>query len=174
MFMIQATSFNQSQRQLQTALITLLSDSSLETISITKLCKEANVSRMAYYRHYTSIQTLYKEMIECFLYNYLQESFILFEKNDWQTFWFTFYSYLYQHQDTVRIIMKENQHSIVLQILNQIFNPKRHYHIQGTIGLTFNIIILWIENNFNLSPKKLSDISQELITLEYEHYQKLS
>ena len=164
---------NSSQLQLQNALLNLLSESSFEEITITKLCQEAAVSRMAYYRNYDSIQALYQEIIEDFLNEFLNQSSGLIQNQNWKIFWQEFYSYLYLHKDTVKRLLQSHQHNILLPLLNKLFVPiniqnqlYESYQIQGIIGLTYNMIVMWVDQSFRLEPNKLAELCESLIPIK--------
>lgn len=63
-----------TKRSLHRALLTLLKSTALEAISVSALCREAGVSRGAFYLHYTDVPSLFDEHIHQLLQD-LEDSF---------------------------------------------------------------------------------------------------
>ncbi|WP_273478318.1 TetR/AcrR family transcriptional regulator [Ignavigranum ruoffiae] len=159
-----------SKESLRTALLQLMHDTPLHQIKVTQLCQKAGVSRMAYYRNYPSLLALYQDIIHSFLAEFLQNSYHYIQAGRWQDFWLKFFTYIHQHQDLVRIILNHQSQSEILHYLNQLFVPKdqeisqqQQYYIRGIIGLTYNIMLAWVESDFNLSPEDLAQLCQQMI-----------
>ena len=159
-----------SKESLRTALLQLMHDTPLHQIKVTQLCQKAGVSRMAYYRNYPSLLALYQDIIHSFLAEFLQNSYHYIQAGRWQDFWLKFFTYIHQHQDLVRIILNHQSQSEILHYLNQLFVPKyqeisqqQQYYIRGIIGLTYNIMLAWVESDFNLLPEDLAQLCQQMI-----------
>ncbi|SEP82134.1 DNA-binding transcriptional regulator, AcrR family [Ignavigranum ruoffiae] len=159
-----------SKESLRTALLQLMHDTPLHQIKVTQLCQKAGVSRMAYYRNYPSLLALYQDIIHSFLAEFLQNSYHYIQAGRWQDFWLEFFTYIHQHQDLVRIILNHQSQSEILHYLNQLFVPKyqeisqqQQYYIRGIIGLTYNIMLAWVESDFNLLPEDLAQLCQQMI-----------
>ncbi|WP_282920746.1 TetR/AcrR family transcriptional regulator [Ignavigranum ruoffiae] len=159
-----------SKESLRSALLQLMHDTPLHQIKVTQLCQKAGVSRMAYYRNYPSLLALYQDIIHSFLAEFLQNSYHYIQAGRWQDFWLKFFTYIHQHQDLVRIILNHQSQSEILHYLNQLFVPKdqeisqqQQYYIRGIIGLTYNIMLAWVESDFNLLPEDLAQLCQQMI-----------
>lgn len=159
-----------TKESLRTALVQLMTDTPLHQIKVTNLCQKAGVSRMAYYRNYPSMIALYQDIIQSFLSEFLQNSYHDIQQGNWHDFWLKFFTYINQHQNLVRIILHHQNQSEILHYLNQLFVPEnqtvslqQQFQIRGIIGLTYNIMLAWVESSFKLSPADLAELCQQLI-----------
>lgn len=161
---------NLSKESLQTALMLLLKNKALHEISITELCQRAGVSRMAYYRHYDSILALYQEIINELLSQMIKDSQSYLINGRWYDFWLALFQSLLNHKENVQTLLRTSQQIQVLNYLNRLFIPQNcglaieaQLKIKGIIGLTFNIMIAWIDADFQPGPDHLAQICNDVI-----------
>ena len=171
------TSIEITKESLRTALLQLLEDQSLHQIKITDLCKRAGVSRMAYYRHYHSIINLYQDIIHHLLEGFLVQSHAYILKGNWQDFWLSFFEYIYDNRYQVKIILSNQEQIEILYYLNRLFAPKiesnnqkQFFHIRGIIGLTYNIMLTWVQSDFSMSTHDLAHLCNQFINTNISGY----
>lgn len=162
---------NQLTREaMMTAMIQLLDTKSIEQISVTELTKRAGVSRMAYYRNYDSMTAIFQDICNQLFYRILAkgEAFIL--GGDWYQFWLHLFTFLYENQAEVKLVLgNEMQSYFVLNYLNAAFSEdyseaSTRYNIRGMIGLAFNVMTEWVNNQFDISPNELADLCMNFTT----------
>lgn len=161
-----------SKEALRIALLQLLEDQPLQKIKITQLCQRAGVSRMAYYRNYTSILDLYQDVISHLLKDFLIQVADLIEQGQWLDFWKAFFSYIFQNQSSVRLILGHQEEVEILHYLNKVFIPadahlsmEENFYIRGIIGLTFNIMLAWVESNFEMDQEEIALLCNKMIQI---------
>jgi len=82
--MTNITKKNQTKQQLQTALLKLLEQKPLNTISITELAKAASVSRQAFYRNYEYVDEILAEYTDKLFHDFFLDPVMLKPETDWQ------------------------------------------------------------------------------------------
>lgn len=157
-----------SQEALQTALLQLLESTPFDEITITQLTERAGVSRMTYYRHYASLEELFYEIIHHFFQEILDQGGTYIVQGKLDLFWSKLFHFLYQHQHFLQTILSGEQRNYVLRYLNDIFDTAQtlntdRYRIRGIIGLTYNVMIEWIQQDYDLPPDDLADLLSNLI-----------
>lgn len=172
---------NQLTREsLMTALMQLLASQPLDKISVTELTQRAGVSRMAYYRNYASINAILQDLCNQFFVRILTkgEEFII--NNQWYNFWQHLFNFLYDNQNDVKIMLGSQQQSTyILAYLNAAFSdndpdPKARYIARGMIGLAFNVMTEWVQNDFDMPPQELANLCMTFTTQEIEPNQHLT
>ena len=162
---------NQLTREaIMTAMTQLLTNKSIDKISVTELTQRAGVSRMAYYRNYDSMTAIFQDICNQLFYRILAdgEAFIL--GGDWRHFWLHLFTFLYENQQEVKIVLgNEMQSYFVLNYLNAAFSEdypeaSTRYNIRAMIGLAFNVMTEWVTNEFDISPKELADLCMNFTT----------
>lgn len=162
-------SISLTREALRTALIRLLADRDLDQVSVTSLCQRAGVSRMAFYRHYQSIQTLYHETYDYYFKQFFSQNAQFLYQNQEIAFWESIFIFLFDHQDTATILLGNKESAHFLAYLNQtLCDPIEDLEIRtalrGTIGFTFNIMTDWVNSGFQQSPQSLAAICQDLLS----------
>ncbi|MBG9981634.1 TetR/AcrR family transcriptional regulator [Aerococcaceae bacterium DSM 111020] len=157
-----------SKEALQTALIELLLEKEMDTITVTELTERAGVSRMTYYRHYESMKDIYHETLDIIFQEIISDGKQMLLNGHWPDFWLTLFTFCYEQQTLMKSLLNTNQNNYVLEYLNQAFiseseQPLDKYQKYGFIGMTYNLLREWTHNDFDISPKELADISSYLM-----------
>lgn len=157
-----------SKEALQTALIELLIEQDLDAISITQLSEKAGVSRMTYYRNYDSITELFYDTLDVLFKEiiYLGQQTLL--DGNWHEFWLALYTFCYSNQRVVRIMLNTSQNTLVLDYLNQAFayisdDPFHRYRSLAYIGVTYNLLVEWARNDFDVLPEEIAELCSQII-----------
>ena len=172
-----------TRRLLQDALLRLLSQSTLEEISVTALCKEAGINRATFYNHYTSPSMLLGEM-EKQLVAELEE--ITKESSTLET--------IVDHLEQYCIILKENaelmailvRYHIDRDIAGLISSATSYYERNrldlnqtpmdsGTIHLVsvflysgaYSLIQEWLIRKIDKTPREIAELILSIIHKEY-------
>lgn len=162
---------NQLTREaIMTAMMQLLESKTIEQISVTELTKRAGVSRMAYYRNYESMTAIFQDICNQLFYRILAEGEAFILSGNWHQFWLHLFTFLYENQAEVKLILgNEMQSYFVLNYLNAAFSEDYseatiRYNVRGMIGLAFNVMTEWVNNQFDISPNDLADLCMNFST----------
>ena len=158
------------------ALMRLLQEKPLSSISITELAAEAGISRMTYYRNYQSIDDVLLSHLSDLLDDYRRDVEKWLDKgsyNDYRNMLHC-YEYFSNHADFIRCLLKCNMGSILLQcltdyIVNTYYTEEKgiayYYTLQAFAGSLYNIYIAWILKG----TKESADEMATLICGLYPH-----
>lgn len=157
-----------SKEALQTALIELLTQQDLDAISVTKLSEKAGVSRMTFYRNYDSITDLFHDTLDVIF----KEIIVLGQQTliagNWSAFWLALFKFCYSNKRVVRIMLNTSQNTLVLDYLNQAFayisnDPYHRYRSLAYIGVTYNLLVEWARNDFDILPEEIAKLCAQVI-----------
>lgn len=159
---------------LKLSLITLLNEYPLNDISVTKLCKQANIHRSSFYAHYDSTFDLLSE-----IHRDLMNTIIKFDNYNIEVFFNCLTSHIDTNQALYKCILTSNNYPEKLYIdfvdtLKDILIP-HYYDKEEDIDLysylltdtIINLLTYWLEHN-----EKNRNINNVLNTY-YQHTVKL-
>lgn len=150
------------------ALIQLLEKKSIDEISITELTERAGVSRMAYYRNYTSKEDIFEQHLKELM-------------EDYNNYWIKKYPWVinYNMDALIECMQYFQEHKrfataficagLEKQFLNILTNEIIElYKLNGTSkgdtchaiavsGALFNFYLDWIYNNISLTPRQMAE-----------------
>ena len=164
-----------TKAHLQEALLQLLKEKALDKITISELCKRANVNRGTFYLHYHDISELFGE--------YFEELTADLRKAYYEPYVLTDYKIENLHADMVRIFHHVEKYKDFYKIVFDRKTPLMYYYqlfdtirtylkesIAVDLGedseylLSFQanaiigFIIQWIESDFDRTPNELNEI----------------
>lgn len=164
-----------TKSSLHEALVRLLQEKTLDTITISQLCKEAKVNRGTFYLHYTDIPSLFEEYFKDItedLKEAYYKPYILTKNNikeinaemvrifhhveKYKQFYKIVFNrntpmmYYYRLFDIIQSYMKVSIESRMVEN-NEYFAS---YFANAIIGM----IILWARDDFKTSPTELNDL----------------
>lgn len=157
-----------SQNRIEHAFIKLIQGKEINEISVTDICKEAQINRSTFYANYLDIYDLLDKikdrMINDFEELYSDELTNDYNSND--------FSKLFQHIKDNQLFyktyfklnfdieFKSTRYDIHLANMHY-HNQYVNYHMEFFKGGITSIIKLWLENDCDISPEKLFDILKE-------------
>ena len=164
-----------TKASLQEALINLLQHKELDKISISELCKEANVNRGTFYLHYQNVAGLFEEYFhnmtedlrEAYYEPYLITNFkienlsadmvrIFHHVEKYKQFYKIAFNrktpmmYYYRLFNTIRNYLKDSIAEIKLENIEFLAS----YQANAIIGL----VMQWIQNDFKESPEQMNKL----------------
>ena len=164
-----------TKTHLQEALLQLLNEKTLDKISISELCKLANINRGTFYLHYQDLSELFGEYFEeltADLRKAYYEPYILTDNKienlhpdmvrifhhveKYKDFYKIVFDrktplmYYYQLFDTIRTYLNE---SITLDLGEDV-----EYALSFQANAIIGFIIQWIESDFDRTPNELNEI----------------
>lgn len=164
-----------------TSLMILMEKKDFDSISITEIAKKAGVSRMAYYRNYSSKEDIITDYFDSKFNAYLSKVKNLQELNFYQ-FTFKFFSFFRKHDILIKNILKANLKEILLDkfnqyfelILNNVIKPNNDnsnidkYKIRYMAGGLFEVIISWVNDGIIESDEDITEIVCKLTKHKFE------
>ncbi|MGN1146874.1 MAG: TetR/AcrR family transcriptional regulator [Lachnospiraceae bacterium] len=159
------------------ALMQLLETMPLSAISVTELAKKAGVSRMTYYRNYSSKEEIFS--------TYLDDIFAAYKRdiaswpvkgmyNDYQHMLHCF-QYFYTHKDFIKCLLKCGLGDLLLKSLSAYMietyytgedneasfctekdSKSSYYTLQAFAGALYNIYIAWIDRDTAESAEEMA------------------
>lgn len=151
------------------ALIRLLQDKPMSDITISELAKEAGVSRMTYYRHYTSMDEILQSYLEDIVDSYREDVAQWPDKGNYNEYrnMLHCYEYFHKHADFIRCLLKCGMGGSLLQaltdyILDTYYQKEKgivhYYTLQAFAGSLYNIYVAWILNDSVESAHEMASI----------------
>ncbi len=151
------------------ALIRLLQQKSLSSITVTELTREAGVSRMTYYRSYGSMDEILRDYLADIVRSYRADVAGWPEKGNYSDYrnMLHCYEYFYRHADFIRCLLKCGMGDSLLKaltdyILDTYYQKEKgiayYYTLQAFAGSLYNIYLAWIQNDARESANEMASI----------------
>lgn len=160
-----------TKESIQTALILLLKEKKWKDITINDIVVKAGVSRMAYYRNYKSKEDILMDIFDEFMGRLTEISLPYMQTKQWYDYWKVLLDYFAQHAENIKLFAY-NHKAFMLDYLNNFcinsiktLSISDQYRIYGGVGLFFNILVQWIENDMPISSEELAQVCFELINI---------
>lgn len=156
-------------------LIQLMETKPLDEITITALVKEANVSRMTFYKYYTSKQEVLQDYMYEIMNDYMEETK---QRTDIGVFRelkhiYHCFEFFKKHSEAIMILTKANMYSVIINALNDYMDtyvlpsfPYSRYELYYYAGALCNTYIKWIESGMKETP-------EEIAGMVYRHLGKM-
>ncbi len=164
---------------LTTALINMMQEKKISDISIVELTEYAGVSRMAYYRNYTSKEEILSDYIDE-LFDKYKDILLSNDLIDIESISYNFFSFFSKHVDLIRALIKSNMKFLLLdrydEYMTTLFKdtvPKKNgrhemdiYEIYYRSGGIFRVIIGWVENDCDVPMEQMVELVSRLAYFE--------
>jgi len=172
-----------TKASLQESLIELLQDKELDKISISELCKKANVNRGTFYLHYQDVAELFEE----YFHNMTEDLRIAY----YEPYLLTHYKIENLSSDMIRIFHHVEKYKKFYKIVfnrktpmiyyYQLFEIIRNYLIDSITeynsqykeysasyqaNAIIGLVIQWVQNDFKESPEQMNKILLFITRLE--------
>ena len=138
-----------------TALIELMKVRDFHSITITELTQKAGVSRMAYYRNYTSKEDIFNKFIDEVGASIHQKSGELRSEGDVYGYFFELFTQLDAYKELTLIAEKADLGELILAQINKNMaltfacdehTPLGRYRHRFIAGAFYNILISWLKS----------------------------
>lgn len=148
-------------------LIKLMEVKSIEDITITELVKEANVSRMTFYKYYKTKQ----EVLSDYMYEIVNEYMEDAKKkpeigglHDYKHICHCF-QFFQQFSQFILILIQANMYSVIINALNNYMDTyvlpttnRSKYELYYYAGAICNTYIKWVESGMEETPEEIAEI----------------
>ncbi|MFC7392907.1 TetR/AcrR family transcriptional regulator [Scopulibacillus cellulosilyticus] len=162
------------------AFMILLANKNFNDISITEITNKAGVSRMAYYRNYSSKEEIIHDHLNELILHFLNE----FENKDSVTPYQkakTFFCFFRHHKILLDNLIKSNVTYILLEHLEKNIHPllqasslelakntvEAKYKAHFIAGGLFQILIEWCKNNMLESDDQMAQLTMDFILVKH-------
>ncbi len=154
-------------------LIQLMEDKQLEDITITELVKNANVSRMTFYKYYKSKQEVLSDYMYEIVNDYMEDT----KKrkdigglHDYKHICHCF-QFFKQFSKFFKTLLRANMYSVIINALNNYMDTyvlpstsRSRYELYYYAGALCNTYIKWVETGMVESPEEISEIVYHHVT----------
>lgn len=161
-----------TKESIQTALLLLLKEKGWEDITISNIVEKAGVSRMAYYRNYKSKEDILTDIFDDFMTKLTESSLSYIQAKQWYDYWKVLFDNFAEHVEIIRLLFDCNYKIFILDYLNIFFissiktsSASEHYRIYGLVGMFFNMLVEWIENDMRVSSEELAQVCFDSINV---------
>lgn len=147
------------------AYLGLLKKKDSEAISIKTLTEKAGVSRMAFYRKFSSKQAIVEYYLSDILWSEMQPE-ATEEVNFWSLdYGLRFFQTMKRHKDLIVLLTQRGYSSVILKIFNEINEyvagdmPQssiQRYELYYAAGAAFNAMLVWIREGCKESPESMA------------------
>ncbi len=163
------------------ALVTKLYDTPYSEVSISELCRAANISRMTFYRHFNSKDEVIESYLETLLQKFLKE---VVQKNRFASYiqyenMILAFQNVRNHSRYVEYIIKNNMGELLLRKLidtefslslrSQETEEDRFLSIAYASAL-YGVVVNWVREGMTISPEMLSRLLINLYQDKIKRY----
>ena len=164
----------QAKQKMVNALFDLIRTQSLENVFISELTDRAGVSRMAYYRNFSSKT----DIIEYYLETILDEMFSLLKKDFefWSLEYGTvFFTVMKRHKERILQLHAMGLSGMFLSRFTATneslagdmpYYSMDRYVLYYVAGGSYNMVIEWLSNGCRETPEQMAEMLADLIKIE--------
>lgn len=151
-----------SEEFITKSLIKLLADKELSSIDIAQICRKAGVSRITFYRFFPSKEEVIARYFGKVMSAFLERAPKVGKQKDLLLFLETYFSFLQNQGDALRVILKANAGFLLLNYLDDLvrvfmkkaFPSSSESDLSMLTGALYNNSIFFLTKNVGDSPKK--------------------
>lgn len=170
---------------LKKSLFELMQEKSITSITVTELCKQADINRNTFYSHYRSpgelLSSIEGEFTRAFIHK-VEQSLDHPRYNDLM---YRLCAYLEQNRDTCRALVSlENNQEDVFARIHHYFRPRivKKWAAESVLdyskvdsfyvfiaGGSGSLIKEWVETDFQQSPEEISSMIENIMITLHKH-----
>lgn len=154
---------------IETALIQLLEEKSLDRITVTDIVKRAGVSRSAYYRNYCSKEDILNGMLEALVEKICDQMNAQLSAGKWREYWDTLFNSVKKISDLYMTLLKAGLGSTILDGINRATlsqvpadDLRGRYRLLFWNGAIYNILTEWVRSGMQQDPSEMAEICVSL------------
>lgn len=172
-----------TKKLLKDALLRLLGEKELRSISITELCRESEINRATFYRHYSVPKDVLFDIENDFINELHAATKHIKAETDAQKYLEHLCLFFYEHSTLVRYFADNDLESNLELMLSDFFasllasgderaaadNPEKSMIINTYLsGGAYSILRRWIDGDICKSPKEIAQITLKLLRGDYD------
>ena len=158
----------QSQEWILQALLDIMQDKDYDKITVSEVCRKAELDRRTFYRNYDSKKDVLQQYVDRLCHEYLAE-FHKTDRPDQYSATLLFFRFWKKHLQFIKNIrgcglstyvfdqfknFSQSQEDFLIGKNEQ--NDKMNYILAFQIGGFWNVMLTWAENNAEPSPEELA------------------
>ncbi|ENK1243730.1 TetR/AcrR family transcriptional regulator [Clostridium sporogenes] len=171
-----------TKKVIKESLIELLQHKKIHEVTVTDICKNANINRGTFYSHYKDTYDLLKS-IEDELFNqileYIEETPVEDYKN---ILLLKALELIDANKELCKILFSKQMENNIMDRIIYVANKAEidklissskindvflEYFIKYSVGGVFSVIQTWLENDLNESPQEITNIINDIISFYY-------
>ena len=160
---------NQLTREcLSTAMMRLMSEKPIESITIAELVKLAGVSRMAFYRNYGTKEVLAKAVAHDVIHRLVRDFSDGFGTQDKRAWYVRFFETMLTNRDYLKIILSEYTPVDVSQLVDELSpraSAEERYFYIGRGGALLNILKQWYRCGLKEGPEEMASLCDRFFSV---------
>ncbi len=176
-----------TKRMLKDALLQLLSQKEIGKISITELCKAAQINRATFYRHYYLPQDLLLEIEKDIICNAQDIAPLPSKIKDAKPYLEKLFTYVYDHADIIRVLIRSNTEANLVHMFDQYnyalltdkLSTKDNMPFDSDSlkllstylsGGGYHLVRAWLTEDISKTPQEIAALVYNLITRDLDSY----
>ena len=141
-------------------------------LSISDISREAGVSRITFYRNFTSIEDVMRRFIDAVVQKVEYAVAAQSDSRDMKTYFEVMFNTISPYSDVIKELYAVNMGEMILQYFNRYFfqTPLKdksfqlsYYEIKFFIGAFYNVLIAWILRDQQETPEEMAELCSNLI-----------
>lgn len=145
------------------ALLKLMKNHNFNELTIVDIVNEAKVSRVSFYRNFTSKEDVIKKYLDEITNNFIKESQIHNYRNDLKIYLTILFTHLKNNVNFANVLLKANIVHFIKDEFDKMFskdiiNYKTAYGPYFFSGGIYNVYYYWLSNGCMETPEEISNI----------------
>lgn len=172
-------SYSNNQLKITLALYKILYKKPIEKITVSEICYNAQVSRMSFYRNFSSIEDIFLKYCDDRFEEFYEIVHNIKDPTGY-TFYLELFKYLKKYSRQIQALKRANRESLLIKqfksyaqyLLKKIdesgstfiqINPLTAPFVSGGV---YNILIAWTDNQFNMEPEEMAKYLVSILSKE--------
>ncbi|MCM1194857.1 MAG: TetR family transcriptional regulator C-terminal domain-containing protein [Firmicutes bacterium] len=171
-----------TKRLLKETLLRLLKKKDLNDISITELCRESEINRATFYRHYALPKDVLLDIQKDFINEMYAAAKYIKSETDAEKYLVHLCLVFYEHSTLVRYFTKNNLDNEIQLLLSKFFqrllkSPNRlNAEMSGDdaailntylVGGAYSVLRQWLKGEIHKTPEEIAQITLKLINGDF-------
>jgi len=150
------------------ALLLLMKKKDYQDISVTEICEKAGVTRMSFYRNFTSKEEILEKWLFSVTDSFLAASGISYKNDSPHDYFVKLFTHMKQHREIcltlhragLMHLVKDQFDRVFLEIHQDEYDDYKSYFLSGGI---YNVFLLWLLNGCREEPEEIAGRLQDLL-----------
>ena len=165
----------ESRQQIRDALLTLMESCPYQEISITQICKQANVVRQTYYRNFEGKADILAYHLDTLFHQFFENHY---HGSDMQTELYGFFDFMLEQRRFLllsakndlffmfnRTIAENIPHFLRIREVTNVATQQEERYVTGFIAATIcSLLSLWAENGLEESPAWMAAFASRFLS----------
>ena len=164
-YMKENTSYAKSN--LTEALFLLLKEKPLKEISIKELCDRAGLSRLSFYRNYSSKEDILKQHLTGITSVFLDSTSVNFRTTPRREFIVNLLNHMADHKEIISLLLNNGLSYMVKEGFDEAFTRSIDvyhdpYRCYAASGAYFNLVYYWFLNDCKETPEQIAEMDLDV------------